>query len=40
MAARKVLTVPGPHHQDPISQGVKTGNMVYSSAISDADTET
>ena len=41
MAKRQVLTVPGiPHHQNPIPQGVKIGNMVYSSAISGADANT
>ncbi|MCH8917005.1 MAG: RidA family protein [Proteobacteria bacterium] len=41
MAKRQVLTVPGiPHHQNPIPQGVKIGNMVFSSAISGADAET
>ncbi len=41
MAKRQVLTIPGvPHHQNPIPQGVKIGNMVYSSAISGADADT
>ena len=41
MAKRQILTVPGiPHHQNPIPQGVKIGNMVYSSAISGADADT
>ena len=41
MARRQVLTVPGiPHHANPIPQGVKIGNMVYSSAISGADADT
>ena len=41
MAKRQILTVPGiPHHQNPIPQGVKIGNMVYSSAISGTDADT
>lgn len=41
MAKRQVLTIPGiPHHRNPIPQGVKVGNMVYSSAVSGADADT
>ncbi len=41
MAKRQILAIPGvPHHQNPIPHGVKIGNMVFSSAISGADSET
>ena len=41
MAKRQVLTIPGiPPHQNPIPQGVKICNMIYSSAISGADAAT
>ena len=41
MAKRQVLEIPGvPHHSNPIPQGVRIGNMVYSSAISGADADT
>ena len=41
MAKRTVLKVPGlPAHQNPIPQGVKIGNMVFSGSVSGADATT
>lgn len=38
---RQILEIPGvPHHQNPIPQGVRIGNMVFSSAISGYDPDT
>lgn len=34
MAKRKIIEIPGVHHQNPIPMGAKIGNVIYSSAIS------
>ena len=38
---RQTLDIPGvPHHRNPIPQGVRIGNMVFSSAVSGYDPDT
>ena len=37
---RQVIHVPGMDHAAPISQAVKMGNMIFTSAVSGRDTET